>query len=107
MAREENLKSFGELSKEKRKEIAKMGGKASAQKRAERKVLKDELLALLSENDTQKKISLALINQAERGNYKAFIAIRDTIGEKPIDKTAIATGNTIEEALKRVEGDEY
>lgn len=57
--------------------------KKSAEKRQERKALKDELIALLSAGKTQEKISLALIQEALDGNVKAFEVIRDTIGEKP------------------------
>lgn len=83
MANESNLKK---LSTREAREIGKKGGKASAKARQERKALKDELLLLLSNGDTQKKVSLALIEQAKNGNTKAFEIIRDTIGEKPVDK---------------------
>lgn len=105
VANEKNLKPV--RSKEEARERGKKGGIKSGKVRAERKTLKEELLALLSEGDTQKKISVALIAEAMAGSHKAFIAIRDTIGEKPVDVAAVATGTTIEEALKRVEGDEY
>lgn len=62
------------------------GGIASGKARAERKALKEELLLLLSKGDTQEKISLSLIREAIKGNTKAFEVIRDTIGEKPVDK---------------------
>ena len=66
------------------------GGKKSGQVRKARKKLKDDLIALLETKiDTktlQKKISLAIINEALSGNTKAFTAIRDTIGEKPKDE---------------------
>ena len=82
----DNLIPFNELTEDKQREIAKKGGKASAKARQERKALKDELLLLLSKGDTQQKVSLALIQQALDGNTKAFEVIRDTIGEKPVDK---------------------
>ena len=44
---------------------------------------------LLSKGDTQQKVSLALIQQALEGNTKAFEVIRDTIGEKPVDKLEV------------------
>lgn len=82
----ENLISLADRTTEEQREIAKKGGKASVKARQERKALKDELLLLLSKGDTQQKVSLALIQQALEGNTKAFEIIRDTIGEKPIDK---------------------
>lgn len=92
MANESNLRR---LTSEEAREIGKKGGKASVKARQERKALKDELLLLLSNGDTQKKVSLALIEQAKNGNTKAFEVIRDTIGEKPVDKVEQETIYTI------------
>lgn len=104
MANEQNLRPCEyKLSREE----AKKGGIASGEARRARKTLKEELLLLLSEGDTQSKISLAQIQKALQGDTKAFETIRDTIGEKPVEKAAVATGATVEEALKRVEGNEY
>lgn len=91
MANEQNLKphSFDKLTASKQREIAKKGGKASAKKRKEQKTLKEELLLLLSEGDTQKSISLALIKKALQGDTKAFEVIRDTTGQKPTDKQEV------------------
>lgn len=61
----------------------------SGEVRRERKKLKEELLLLLSENDIQKRLSLALIDKALSGDVRAFETIRDTIGEKPTDKQEI------------------
>lgn len=44
---------------------------------------------MLESGDTQKKMSLALIKQAQNGNTKAFEIIRDTIDEKPKDKLQV------------------
>ena len=88
MANEQNLRpSEYKLSQEE----AKKGGKASVEARRKRKALKEELLLLLSDGDLQEKMSVALINEAINGNKagsvtKAFEVIRDTIGEKPVDK---------------------
>ena len=43
----------------------------------------------LAQGKTQEKISLALIEEAIKGNVKAFEVIRDTIGEKPVTKQEI------------------
>lgn len=68
------------------RERGKKGGIASGKARKKRKALKEELLLLLSQGNTQEKISLSLIKEAMKGNTKAFEVIRDTIGEKPMDK---------------------
>lgn len=86
---EENLVSFADRSTEEVRAIARKGGINSGKSRRERKTLKEELLLLLAEGDTQKNISVALIQQALEGNTKAFEVIRDSIGEKPTDKTEL------------------
>ena len=87
MANNQNLKKA--LTTEEARELGSKGGKASVKARRERKALKEELLLLLSEGDTQKKISLSLIKKAMKGNTKAFEVIRDTIGEKPKENIKI------------------
>lgn len=87
MANKENLRA---PSTSEARERGKKGGKASAEARRNRKALRDELLELLSKGDVQEKMSLALIKKATKGDVKAFIAIRDTIGEKPIEKIVAA-----------------
>lgn len=86
---EENLVSLATRTTEERRAIAKKGGVASGKARNKRKTLKEELLLLLEDGDTQKNISVALIQQALEGNTKAFEVIRDSIGEKPTDKTEL------------------
>ena len=91
LANTENLVSLADRTTEEQRAIASAGGKASGEARRKRKTLKEELLLMLSDGDIQEKISLALINEAIKGNNagsvtKAFEVIRDTIGEKPADK---------------------
>lgn len=61
-------------------------GKRSGEVRRARKTLREELLVLLSQGDTQERISLAQLEKALNGDTKAYEVIRDTIGEKPTDK---------------------
>lgn len=70
---------------------------AAAKKK--RRTLREELLALLSGDITDKKgrtvqaqtaMSNAILKEALSGNTKAFEVIRDTIGEKPVDKVMVA-----------------
>ena len=89
MANEQNLKPV--KSKKEARERGRKGGLASVESRRKRKTLKEELLLMLSDGDIQEKISLALINEAISGNNagsvtKAFEVIRDTIGERPVEK---------------------
>lgn len=92
---EDNLIPMNERTKEEQREIARKGGIASGESRRQRKTLKEELLLLLEKGDTQERVSLALIQEALKGNTKAFEVIRDSIGEKPIDKVEQEVVNTI------------
>lgn len=85
MANEQNLKPFtSDQSREEAVKNGQKGGIASGESRRARKTFKEELIALLEANDTNKKISVALISRALDGDINAFTTIRDTIGEKPI-----------------------
>ena len=90
----ENLIPNSERTPEQLREQTIKAGKASGEARRKRKALKEELLLLLSDGDVQERISLALIDEALHGNKagsvtKAFEVIRDTIGEKPVEKVEV------------------
>ena len=88
MANEGNLKPI--RTKSEAREKGKKGGKKSGEVRAQRKTLREELIALLEtkieDKTIQEKISFSLIQEAISGNVKAFETIRDTKGEKPIEQ---------------------
>lgn len=88
MANENNLKPV--RSKNEARERGKKGGIKSGEVRAKKKTLKEELIVLLEtkieDKTIQEKISFSLIQEALKGNVKAFETIRDTIGEKPIEQ---------------------
>lgn len=86
MAGSDNLIPLNKRTKEEQRAITTAGGKASGESRRARKTLKEELLLLLSEGDTQKSVTVALLQKAMDGDVKAFEVLRDTIGEKPVDK---------------------
>lgn len=83
MANEQNLIPLNKRSQRERKEIARKGAEATNKLKAQRKTLREELLILLAEGNMQEKISLALLQEAKKGNTKAYEIVRDTIGEKP------------------------
>ena len=85
---EQNLIPQNRRTKREQREIASKGGKKSGEARRDRKKLKEALLLLLAKGETQDNICLALIEKAQSGDTKAFEVIRDTIGEKPVDKLA-------------------
>lgn len=89
---EQNLKT---PSPSEAREYGRKGGIASGKARRRRKTLREELLLLLENDDVQKKISIALINEAMNGNNagsvtKAFEVVRDTVGEKPVKKVMVS-----------------
>lgn len=102
MANEQNLEKGKATQFKSGEQAAKAGAKggiASGEAKRARKTLREELLLLLSDDVTDKKgnkiqaqaaMSAAILKQALTGNTKAFEIIRDTIGEKPVDKVMIA-----------------
>ena len=86
MANTENLVSLADRTTSEKRAIASAGGKASGEARRKRKSLKEELLLMLEDEEVQKSVTIALINQAQKGNVKAYEMIRDTIEEKPVEK---------------------
>lgn len=105
MANDENLKPV--RSKSEARERGQNGGKASGKARAKLRTLKDTLKALLAtktEIDGAKlteheRMCLALIQEANKGNVRAFEAIRDTIGEKPVSNVNLGSDD---ESLKEI-----
>ena len=100
MANNQNLIKNEDLTPEQRRANASKAGKASAEARKKRKTLREELLALLANGNTQNKMSLAMIKKAMNGDTKAFEVIRDTIGEKPKDKLELDQDKPFEVNIK-------
>ena len=86
MANEQNLIPNNLRSPSEVRENGRKGGIKSAETRRARKTLKETLLMMLEEGDTQNNITLALLKKALNGDTKAYEVIRDTVGEKPTDK---------------------
>ena len=82
----ENLISLADRTTEEQREIARKGGLKSGEVRKARKTLKETLLLMLEQGNTQDNITLALLQKALNGDTKAYEVIRDTVGEKPTDK---------------------
>lgn len=105
MARkEDNLHPFtSEQSREKAKINGAKGGKASGEAKRRKKDLRLALEALL-ESDVKKKnlsgkeqdmsvaeaISLEQVRKALKGDSKAYEIIRDSSGQKPVEKIQVA-----------------
>ena len=96
--KKENLKANTERTPKERKELAQKAGIASGEVRRAKKTMREMLNYLLEKEitnrsgekaTTQEAITVSLINQALKGNVKAWEVIRDTIGEKPTEKQEI------------------
>ena len=98
------------------RELGRKGGKKSKAKQRERKTLREDLLELLKADitakdgrtmQTQAAMSTALIQQALKGNTKAYEIIRDTIGEKPVENVSIVASNfeALDEAFGAMDGE--
>lgn len=119
---EENLRPIkkGQLTKEEAKKRGSNGGKKSALVRRERKAFKENLLILLEmkvpdqisnqikrtlpkikgkDLNYQNAILVSLMQQAIKGNTKAVELIRDTIGEKPVEKVEVTGNEQIQKGL--------
>ena len=91
----ENLKPQSERTKEEQRAIAKMGGIASGKARKEKADLR-KMCQMVLEMDIKAKdgsiksgaeaITLAQLQKALKGDAKAYEVLRDTAGQKPVDK---------------------
>ena len=84
---EKNLIPNSERTPSELREMARKGGLASVEARRKRKSLKEELLLILEDEEVQKSVAVALIQEAQSGNVKAFGMLRDTIGERPVERS--------------------
>lgn len=101
MANENNLRPFNEMTKEEHKELSRKGGIASGKSKRERKTIKECLNHLL-EQDTDfhfveqgtltgiEAICYSLYEKALQGDIRAFVTLRDSIGEKPVNKINVS-----------------
>lgn len=116
----ENLKK-GEAYRfrtgEQQVETARKGGLASAEARRKKRDLRMAIEALLEKDYTSKNgetvsgaeaIAIKQFEKAMKGDTKAFEVIRDTAGQKPVDKVMVADveQSVIDEVEKAVLGDE-
>ena len=93
------------------------GGKASAEARRKKRDLRLAIEALLEKDYTSKNgetvsgaeaIAIKQFEKAMKGDTKAFEVLRDTAGQKPIEKVMVADveQSVIDEVERAVLGDE-
>ena len=99
----QNLIPQSKKSPEERSKIAKMGGIASGEAKRRKKTFREAMEAILEtevlDNNGNKidlltAISAKQIEKANKGDTKAFEVIRDTIGQKPVERVEITEWDT-------------
>ena len=112
MANEQNLVK-GDVAHKLTAEEQSMGGKRSAEVRREKRDLRKALEILMEQEITDKKgntktgaeaMALAVFQKALKGDTKAWEIVRDTVGQKPIEKVQVAEVDqaTIDEVERAV-----
>ncbi|MDE6734627.1 MAG: hypothetical protein K2J64_04085 [Desulfovibrio sp.] len=98
------------------RKLGELGGKKSGEARRKKKALREHLEALLAGKQggmtTAEALTLALVEKGLSGDVRAFEVIRDTIGEKPVEKSqqevagslAVGVSPAVAAALKALEG---
>lgn len=116
MANEKNLIRNEDLTPEQRRANASKAGKASGEARRKKKLLRECLEILLEKEMTDKKgetmtgaeaLSAKLFSEAMKGNVKAFEVLRDTAGQKPVEKVVVSEIDTdvIDEVERMINDD--
>lgn len=100
MANVENLKPFtSEQSRAEAVKNGKKGGIASGEARRRKKLLRECLEELLEKDIKDKSgntmtgaeaMAAKVFQQALKGDLKAFEIVRDTAGQKPVDKVVVS-----------------
>lgn len=98
MANEQNLKSLADRTTSEKRKIAKKGGKASGEARRNKRDIRAALEALLEKEYKGKNgeelsgaeaIALKQMEKALKGDTRAFEVVRDSAGQKPVDKVEV------------------
>lgn len=85
----------GQFTAENAAEMGKKGGIQRGINIRERKTMRRALEDRLAQDDTLYRLADALINRALTGDVPAYTTIRDTVGEKPVEKQRIVDLPTI------------
>lgn len=103
MANEQNLKKgkgFETRTTEEQRKIAQMGGIASGKARREQKLIRDRILERMGETDWDTMID-NLIERASN-DTKSFEVLRDTIGQKPVEKVSMSATEEAKDELREL-----
>lgn len=117
MANEQNLIKKEDRTPSQRRENASKAGKASGEARRNKKLLRECLEILLEREISDKSgnkmtgaeaMAAVVFQKAIKGDLKAFEIVRDTAGQKPVEKVVISEIDTdvINEVERMVNDDE-
>lgn len=89
-----NLRPFSKRTKSEPREVGRKGGKKSGESRKQLKTFRELLNKQLANKtingeNIKEVIANKLLKLAQGGNLKAIEMVRDTLGEKPIEKSLI------------------
>ena len=99
MDKSKNLIPFNERTETEQREIAQKGGQASGEARRAKKSLREAMQILMDADLTGKDgktmtgteaMAAKAFQAALKGDWKAWELVRDTAGQKPVDKVMIA-----------------
>lgn len=119
MANEQNLKPFNERTEKEQRAIATAGGKASGEARRNKKMLRDCIDYLLERCDERAldeegnpmsgaeqlayNLFTKALNETDTAKAaKAFEVLRDTAGQKPVDKVKMESTVDIAASADRI-----
>lgn len=105
-----NLVSLADRTTEEQREIARSGGRRSGEVRRERKAIRQALEECLAmevfidgeELTNVEAIAAAMVRKARAGDVRAFVEVRNSVGEKPAERIE-ALPTISEEARREVE----
>ena len=111
---EQNLIPMNARSQSEARELGRKGGIASGEARRERAKFRELFEVALEEPyfdviegktdmTNAQKIVMALIAKAQNGDVKAFAEIRNSVGEMPVARAAVAMDKPSPEAYAEVE----
>lgn len=114
-SKEDNLIPLNKRTKSEQRRIATAGGKKSGEVRRQKKLLKDCFDILLDKEYENKQgskqsgsevLASVVFKKAMAGDLKAFEILRDTAGQKPVEKVMLAEvdQSTIDEVESMVLG---
>ena len=104
-------KGFDSRTTTERQELARKAGEASGEARRRKRDIRLALEALLEKDITDKHgntmstaeaIAIKQIEKALKGDTKAFEVVRDSAGQKPVEKVSVGASDEAKNELKEL-----